>query len=77
MTDSVDIAHNPNRVGTKRYMSPELLDGSINMKHFESFKRADVYALGLVLWEIARRCSVGGGWNKFALVETWCVVVLA
>uniref|UniRef100_A0A2K6FXH8 TGF-beta receptor type-1 n=1 Tax=Propithecus coquereli TaxID=379532 RepID=A0A2K6FXH8_PROCO len=36
------------------------LDDSINMKHFESFKRADIYAMGLVFWEIARRCSIGG-----------------
>jgi TGF-beta receptor type-1 len=57
--DIVDIAPN-HRVGTKRYMAPEVLDVSINMSHFESFKRADVYALGLVLWEIARRTSVGG-----------------
>lgn len=57
--DSVDIAPN-NRVGTKRYMAPECLDETINMEHFESFKRADVYSFGLVLWEIARRCSVGG-----------------
>uniref|UniRef100_A0ACB8FTR2 TGF-beta receptor type-1 n=1 Tax=Sphaerodactylus townsendi TaxID=933632 RepID=A0ACB8FTR2_9SAUR len=39
---------------------PEVLDDSINMKHFESFKRADIYAMGLVFWEIARRCSIGG-----------------
>ncbi|KAK7506299.1 hypothetical protein BaRGS_00002411 [Batillaria attramentaria] len=58
-TDSVDIAPN-NRVGTKRYMAPECLDETINMNHFESFKRADVYSFGLVLWEIARRCSLGG-----------------
>merc|ERR1719167_1656683 len=38
-------------------MAPELLDESINEKHFDSWKRADVYSLGLVLWEIARRCS--------------------
>ncbi|CAB1317453.1 unnamed protein product [Coregonus sp. 'balchen'] len=37
-----------------------VLDDSINMKHFESFKRADIYAMGLVFWEIARRCSIGG-----------------
>uniref|UniRef100_A0A0S7EP72 receptor protein serine/threonine kinase n=1 Tax=Poeciliopsis prolifica TaxID=188132 RepID=A0A0S7EP72_9TELE len=43
-----------------RYMAPEVLDDSINMKHFESFKRADIYAMGLVFWEIASRCSVGG-----------------
>lgn len=58
-TDSVDIAPN-HRVGTKRYMAPEVLDETINMAHFESFKRADVYSFGLVLWEIARRCSIGG-----------------
>ncbi|XP_040287676.1 TGF-beta receptor type-1 isoform X1 [Bufo bufo] len=58
-TDTIDIAPN-HRVGTKRYMAPEVLDDSINMKHFESFKRADIYAMGLVFWEIARRCFVGG-----------------
>uniref|UniRef100_H3C7L1 receptor protein serine/threonine kinase n=1 Tax=Tetraodon nigroviridis TaxID=99883 RepID=H3C7L1_TETNG len=34
-TDTIDIAPN-HRVGTKRYMAPEVLDDSINMKHFES-----------------------------------------
>ncbi|KAM6183298.1 TGF-beta receptor type-1 isoform 7-T7 [Erethizon dorsatum] len=58
-TDTIDIAPN-HRVGTKRYMAPEVLDDSINMKHFESFKRADIYAMGLVFWEVARRCSIGG-----------------
>ncbi|XP_041735730.1 TGF-beta receptor type-1-like isoform X3 [Coregonus clupeaformis] len=56
-TDTIDIAPN-HRVGTKRYMAPEVLDDSINMKHFESFKRADIYAMGLVFWEIASRCSL-------------------
>uniref|UniRef100_A0A8C7MSI7 Serine/threonine-protein kinase receptor n=2 Tax=Oncorhynchus TaxID=8016 RepID=A0A8C7MSI7_ONCKI len=58
-TDTIDIAPN-HRVGTKRYMAPEVLDDSINMKHFESFKRADIYAMGLVFWEIASRCSLAG-----------------
>jgi len=57
--DTVDIALN-HRVGTKRYMAPEVLDETINLNHFDAYKRADVYALGLVFWEIARRCSVGG-----------------
>lgn len=65
-TDKVEIA-NSNRVGTKRYMAPECLDGTINLDHFESFKRADVYSFGLVLWEIARRCSVGGIFEDFQL----------
>ncbi|XP_064096662.1 TGF-beta receptor type-1-like isoform X6 [Macrobrachium nipponense] len=65
-TDSVDIVHN-NRVGTKRYLAPECLEESINMNHFDSFKRADVYALGLVYWEIARRCNTGGGCEEYQL----------
>jgi TGF-beta receptor type-1 len=64
--DEVDIPAN-NRVGTKRYMAPEVLDDTINTAHFESFKRADVYSLGLVLWEIARRCSAGGLFEDYQL----------
>lgn len=45
-----------------RYMAPEVLDETINTRHFESFKCADIYALGLVYWEIARRCN-SGGWT--------------
>lgn len=40
-------------------MAPEVLEETINMKHFDSFKCADIYALGLVYWEIARRCNTG------------------
>lgn len=47
-----------------RYMAPEVLDETINTRHFESFKCADIYALGLVYWEIARRCN-SGGWTLF------------
>ncbi|XP_006815938.1 TGF-beta receptor type-1-like [Saccoglossus kowalevskii] len=65
-TDTVDIAPN-NRVGTKRYMAPEVLDDTININHFESFKRADVYALGLVLWEISKRCNMGGNYEEYQL----------
>lgn len=41
-------------------MAPEILDDVMNTNIFESFKRADIYSLGLVYWEIARRCCVGG-----------------
>jgi len=64
--DAVDIALN-HRVGTKRYMAPEVLDETVNSNHFDSYKRADVYALGLVLWEIARRCNVGGIYDEYQL----------
>lgn len=43
-----------------RYMAPEILDETINTRSFESFKQADIYSLGLVFWEVARRCSIRG-----------------
>ncbi|XP_064926198.1 activin receptor type-1C isoform X2 [Columba livia] len=64
--NTIDIPQNP-RVGTRRYMAPEILDDVMNMNIFESFKRADMYSLGLVYWEIARRCSVGGITEEYQL----------
>ncbi|XP_026728586.1 activin receptor type-1 isoform X1 [Trichoplusia ni] len=53
------LLHNP-RQGTKRYMSPEMLDQTMNTSCLESFLRCDVYALGLVLWELASRVAPRG-----------------
>ncbi|XP_074823478.1 activin receptor type-1C isoform X1 [Natator depressus] len=64
--NTIDIPQNP-RVGTKRYMAPEILDDVMNMSIFESFKRADIYSLGLVYWEISRRCSIGGIIEEYQL----------
>ncbi|GAB6031872.1 hypothetical protein CHUAL_010268 [Chamberlinius hualienensis] len=45
-------------VGTLRYMAPEVLEGAVNLRDCESsLKQIDVYAMGLVLWEVATRCS--------------------
>ncbi len=57
--DTVDLPHN-SKVGTKRYLPPEVLDESLNKNHFDAWKRADVYSLGLVFWEMGRRCSGQG-----------------
>ncbi|NP_001393419.1 activin receptor type-1-like isoform 3 precursor [Homo sapiens] len=62
-SDYLDIGNNP-RVGTKRYMAPEVLDEQIRTDCFESYKWTDIWAFGLVLWEIARRTIVNGyGWS--------------
>ncbi|XP_068222804.1 activin receptor type-1 isoform X2 [Palaemon carinicauda] len=58
-TGEINLGNNP-RVGTKRYMSPEVLNETINMSVFESFRKVDIYALGLVLWEVCRRCVSNG-----------------
>ena len=38
-----------------RYMAPEVLKETLVTSSFESYKCADMYAFGLVLWEITRR----------------------
>lgn len=58
-TNEVDIPPNL-RVGTKRYMPPEVLDETLNRSYFQSFIMADMYSFGLIVWEMARRCISGG-----------------
>ena len=48
------------RQGTKRYMAPEVLDETLLTHHFDAYRKADIYALGLVIWEICRRCATNG-----------------
>ena len=70
-SDYLDIGNNP-RVGTKRYMAPEVLEEQIRTDCFESYKWTDIWAFGLVLWEITRRTIVNGeppaphctGWSR-------------
>lgn len=39
-------------------MAPEILEGAVNLRDCESsLKQIDVYALGLVLWELAMRVT--------------------
>uniref|UniRef100_A0A8C4QTC1 receptor protein serine/threonine kinase n=1 Tax=Eptatretus burgeri TaxID=7764 RepID=A0A8C4QTC1_EPTBU len=52
-----DDAATLNEVGTVRYMAPEVLEGAMNLHDCESaLKQVDVYALGLVFWEVYMRC---------------------
>lgn len=45
------------QVGTKRYMSPEVLEGATEFSAF-AFRQIDVYAAALVLWEILKRTVI-------------------
>ena len=49
--------------GSTRYSAPEVLEGDIERQKcdFESLKQADIYAVGLVLWEMTRRCTASDG----------------
>jgi len=42
-------------------MSPEALEARINLYNIQSFKQIDMYALGLVMWEVMTRCCVTSG----------------
>ena len=65
VTNQIDMPAGTHKVGTKRYMAPELLDHTIDTTSFDSFRRVDVYGFGLVLWEICRRTYVEGKEEEF------------
>ncbi|XP_064118913.1 bone morphogenetic protein receptor type-1B-like [Macrobrachium nipponense] len=67
--NELDFGTNP-KVGTRRYMAPEVLNETINTGCFESLKMADVYSFGLVLWEITRRCASESG-EKLLMAEEY------
>ncbi|XP_014237384.1 activin receptor type-1-like [Trichogramma pretiosum] len=48
------------RLSSRRYMSPELLDQTYDHECLEGFRRADIYSLGLIFWEVCTRCSSNG-----------------
>lgn len=43
-------------------MAPEVLEGAINFQR-DAFLRIDMYAMGLVLWELVSRCKAADGEN--------------
>ena len=54
-----DTPVNHTLVGTRRYLPPEFLDDSYDRTDcFTAYKERDVYAMGLVFWEIAQRCCL-------------------
>lgn len=63
------------RVGTKRYMAPEVLDEGLSKNHFQPYVMADIYSFGLIVWEMARRCVTGGG-SPGCLLVVWASSLL-
>ncbi|NXY60354.1 AMHR2 protein, partial [Callaeas wilsoni] len=53
--DSTGAQHT---AGTQRYLAPEILDESLDLRAWgRALRQADVYALALLLWEILSRCQ--------------------
>ena len=51
-------------------MAPEVLEGAISFNQ-ESFLRIDVYAFGLILWEMASMCQLGDGEYSKNMLCVW------
>lgn len=49
-------------------MAPEVLEGAINFQR-DSFLRIDMYAMGLVLWELVSRCPEADGESNGARMQ--------
>lgn len=58
------------RTGTKRYMAPEILSKKIDMKYLDSFQKAEMYSLGLVYWELLRRCQFNADGDNNSAQQT-------
>ncbi|XP_023659489.2 bone morphogenetic protein receptor type-1A-like isoform X1 [Paramormyrops kingsleyae] len=65
-TNEVDVPLSM-RVGTWRYMAPEVLDESMNKNQFQAYIMADIYSFGLIVWEMTRRCLTGGIVEEYQL----------
>ncbi|XP_076124746.1 anti-Muellerian hormone type-2 receptor-like [Alosa pseudoharengus] len=50
-------SQDPVQLGTLCYMCPEILDRSVDLSSGRCLLQGDVYALGLLLWEMWMRCS--------------------
>lgn len=49
-------------------MAPEVLEGAINFQR-DAFLRIDMYAMGLVLWELVSRCTAADGERSQLLIR--------
>lgn len=55
-----ELSQDLGQLGTPVYMAPELLEGAISFSK-EALLRIDMYACGLVLWELVSRCTAQDG----------------
>ena len=67
-TDTVEESPTK-RVGTRRYLSPEILNDTINVHHFDCFRQSDMYSFGLVMWETVRRGECAGMFGRMLTMD--------
>lgn len=44
------------QVGTRRYMAPEIIEGSANLEKFFTLKAADMFSSSYIIWEMIHIC---------------------
>ncbi len=55
-SNSLDIPANC-RVGTKRYLAPEVLDGSLQEDNFETYKQVPTFLLNIFFGQNTKNCG--------------------
>jgi len=63
----VDVPPNT-RQGTKRYMAPEVLDETLLTHHFDAYRKADIYALAITMWQMLSRHAPYGNENQHVVI---------
>nr|CDQ00093.1 BMA-DAF-1, isoform c [Brugia malayi] len=72
MNGEINVPDN-SKCGTVRYLAPEILEDNFSINHFETYKTADMYAMGLMIWEIMWRCGSQEESRSFELPYFDCV----
>jgi bone morphogenetic protein receptor type-1B len=52
--NKLDVGTNQIREGSQRYMAPECLNESLNVRSIDELKSCDIYSFSLVIWELIR-----------------------
>ncbi|VDO42710.1 unnamed protein product [Brugia timori] len=72
MNGEINVPDN-SKCGTVRYLAPEILEDNFSINHFETYKTADMYAMGLMIWEIMWRCGNQEESRSFELPYFDCI----
>ena len=68
----VDVTVTNKFSGTRRYMSPELLNRTMDFTTITSFKQSDIYSASLCIWEI-----MNAGMFTHTIFSKWSLIFLA
>lgn len=66
----VDVIPTNRLSGTRRYLPPEILNGSMNFEKFSCYVCGDIYSVSLVLWEIFQ-----GNFIQLQLFSFWDIFI--